>query len=210
MTTPTGPEATAPGSAGIQATSAWRLALVLKEHRGLMSAELASLGLYAGQDVFLSQLWAEDGLTQSQLTERLHVEPPTVSKMLGRMERSGLLERRRDDRDGRISRVYLTERGRAAQEAVENFWQELDAVMGLGSTPEELALLHRMLDRMHANLRSATVPAGGPGGGPAGGPGAGAEDAGAPSGAAVAEQATGDAEAAEAAGDADGAVTRSS
>ncbi|MER5771276.1 hypothetical protein [Streptomyces sp. NPDC001985] len=50
------PGAPAGGSAGIQTTSAWLFALLLKEHRGLMPAKLASLGLYAGQD----------GLTQPQ------------------------------------------------------------------------------------------------------------------------------------------------
>ncbi|MGW1979461.1 MarR family winged helix-turn-helix transcriptional regulator [Streptomyces sp. NPDC001889] len=154
------PGAPAGGSAGIQTTSAWLFALLLKEHRGLMSAKLASLGLYAGQDVFLSKLWEEDGLTQSQLTDRLQVEPPTVSKMLNRMERSGLLQRRRDDRDGRVSRVYLTDRGRAAQEAVEGYWRELDALMGAGTSAAEREGLHRVVERMRANLKAADRPQG--------------------------------------------------
>ncbi|XXV34779.1 MarR family transcriptional regulator [Sorangium sp. So ce1504] len=63
-------------------------------------------GLQPGQDVLLRQLCQSDGLSQSALIERLGVEPPTVTKALGRLEKAGLVVRRRDPNDARVSRVY--------------------------------------------------------------------------------------------------------
>src|SRR5260221_8293099 len=76
--------------------------------------------------MFLWHLWRQDGLTQSQMVERMCVQPPTVSKMLDRLERTGLVERRPDSEDSRISRVYLTEQGHRSQRAVRDIWTDLE------------------------------------------------------------------------------------
>src|ERR1700674_3218526 len=96
------------------------LRMICQAQRSQMNDALAEIGLYAGQEMFLWHLWRQEGLTQSQLVERMCVQPPTVSKMLDRLEKTGLVERRPDSEDSRISRVYLTERGHSSQRAVSN------------------------------------------------------------------------------------------
>ena len=55
---------------------------VTRAHRALASAALTKIDLHIGQERLLMQLWEEDGLTQTQLAERLCIEPPTLTKML--------------------------------------------------------------------------------------------------------------------------------
>ena len=55
--------------------------------------------------------------------DRVHFEPPTVSKMLDRMEKASLVERRRDPEDARLSRVYLTDRSRGLEASVQQLAQ---------------------------------------------------------------------------------------
>lgn len=85
----------------------------------LFAAQLQSrirpLGISVGQFPALLALWAEDGLTQKQLVERLDVEQATMANTLVRMERDGLVERRPHPEDARSSQVWLTARGRAVQ-----------------------------------------------------------------------------------------------
>lgn len=64
----------------------------------------------------LLHLWEEEGLTQRDLVERLGIEQPTMAATLSRMERDGLVTRRRDAVDGRVQRLELTERAKALQE----------------------------------------------------------------------------------------------
>ena len=70
-------------------------------------------GVHPGQFFCLRVVSEHDGISQRELAEELHVAPPSVSRMLQNMERAGLVGRRDDERDQRVTRVYITERGRA-------------------------------------------------------------------------------------------------
>lgn len=128
------------------------LGVIGRLQRTQMNEALAAIGIYAGQEMFLWHLWREDGLTQSQLVERLCVQPPTISKMLDRMEKAGLVTRRPDPDDSRASRVYLTEQGRKSQDAVGEVWKNIELRLSEGMSLEERLLLRRLLLQVHENL----------------------------------------------------------
>jgi len=73
------------------------------------------LGLAPAQFMTLLELWTADGLTQSDLVERLDVEQATMANTLGRMERDGLIERRADERDARAPYLPYRSRPRITQ-----------------------------------------------------------------------------------------------
>jgi MarR family transcriptional regulator, organic hydroperoxide resistance regulator len=123
-----------------------------KEHRQRGEEALSQLGLHASQELFLFVLWHEEGLSQSELAARLRVELPTVTKAVQRMERAGLLIRQDDEKDTRVSRVYLTEKGRALYAPALTMWHDLEARMLQGMTEIEQALLRRLLQQMVSNL----------------------------------------------------------
>jgi len=125
---------------------------VHKAHRQRAEAALNKLGMHTGQEMILLQLWIEEGIPQSQLAASMEVEPPTATKMLQRMERAGLIERRPDPEDARVSRVYLTAHGRALEQPVLNVWKQLEAQMVAGLSLTEQTLLHRLLMQVLTNL----------------------------------------------------------
>ena len=129
-----------------------QLLQVHKAHRARAEAALNKLGLHTGQEMLLLRLWIEEGAPQSQLAASMGVEPPTATKMLQRMEQAGLIERRPDPEDARISRVYLTERGRALEQPVLEVWKDLEAQRVAGLSATEQALLRRLLMQVSANL----------------------------------------------------------
>lgn len=125
---------------------------VHKAHRSRAEAALNKLGIHTGQEMLLLQLWIEEGMPQSQLAASMGVEPPTATKMLQRMEHAGLIERRADGEDARVSRVYLTERGRALEQPVLDVWKQLEAQTITNLSATEQALLHRLLMQVSTNL----------------------------------------------------------
>lgn len=142
-----------PGRAGrIGETSGFVLAKAARAHRARVGAALAEVGLHVGQEMVLLELWNEDGLRGGELAARLGVEPPTVSRMLGRLEGCGLLERRRDPEDARSFRVCLTDRGRGLQGPVEDLWLGVEERAFGGMTEEEIQLLKGLLNRVRENL----------------------------------------------------------
>lgn len=77
-----------------------------------LQARIADLGLAPAQFMTLLELWEGDGLTQSDLTQRLDVEQATMANTLKRMERDGLIERTNHPEDQRAQLVWLTRKAR--------------------------------------------------------------------------------------------------
>ena len=139
----------------IEETSGYLLAKVCRAHRGNVGALLSGVGLHVGQEMVLLELWKEDGLKGGELADRLGVEPPTVTRMIRRMESCGFLERRPDPADARSFRVHLTDKGRALEEPVARIWREVEEKTLRGISPEEMLVLRRLLARIRENLGSA-------------------------------------------------------
>jgi DNA-binding MarR family transcriptional regulator len=136
----------------IPETISYLIVQLCKAHRGLAEDLLSGLHLHAGQEIFLLHLWEQDGQTQSQLAENMCVQPPTVNKMLSRLEAAGLVERRPDPEDNRVSRVYLTAQSRALEQEVEAMWNKLEERTLANLSLEERLLLRRLLMQVHQNL----------------------------------------------------------
>ena len=99
----------------------------------------------------LMSLWNEDGLQVGELGRRAGLEPSTMTGLLDRMARDGLLERRADPDDRRAQRVHLTEAGREAREPVSEVVNRTLDRMLLGVSGDDLAHLKETLKRLLAN-----------------------------------------------------------
>jgi DNA-binding MarR family transcriptional regulator len=87
----------------------------MRLHRRLMMQALADQGVHHGQAMCLRLLAVNDGITQRDMAEALHVAPPTVTRMLHSMQKAGLIRRSPDAVDQRLTRVELTAAGRAEE-----------------------------------------------------------------------------------------------
>ena len=100
-----------------------------RSHRAKLGALLAPHGLHPGQDLLLLAVWDAPGIRPSTLAEHLGVEPPTITRMLQRLERGGLIERRADPHDARAQLVYPTPRSRLLESMVRRVWTSLDELL---------------------------------------------------------------------------------
>lgn len=136
----------------ITESTAYLLARVCKTHRNKAAELLANINLYVGQEMFLLQLWHRDGLSLSEMAGLVHVQPATASRMLDRMEAAGLVKRRQDIEDGRVSRIFLTQVGRDLHDPVLETWAELENIGMADLTTDERILLRRLLMQVYQNL----------------------------------------------------------
>jgi MarR family transcriptional regulator, organic hydroperoxide resistance regulator len=136
----------------VKGTTGFALAKVCRAHRGNVGGMLAELGLHVGQDMVLIELWQADGLRGGELACRLGVEPPTITKMLRRLENFGLVERRPDPADARSFRVFLTREGRALEDPVSRCFERAEEKTLAGLGPSERRELARLLAKMRAGL----------------------------------------------------------
>ncbi len=136
----------------IAESTGYLLAHVCKTHRNKAGELLATIDLYVGQEMFLLQLWRRDGLSLSEMAELVHVQPATASRMLDRMEAAGLVKRRPDIEDGRVSRIFLTQEGRVLHQPVRDVWAELENISMANLTADERIVLRRLLLQVYQNL----------------------------------------------------------
>ncbi|WP_426450201.1 MarR family winged helix-turn-helix transcriptional regulator [Paenibacillus sp. S-38] len=129
------------------------LARVMRLHRHRVQSMIQDYEVHPGQPPLLHHLAEQDGQRQSELADKLRVKPATLTVMINRMAKTGLLERRPDPQDQRISRVYLTEKGRLMQEAVHQALREIEQVTMARISQEEKLLLRRLLLQMYENLQ---------------------------------------------------------
>jgi len=135
-----------------QNTLDFLLAQVCHHHHFRTNTLLEAIGLYRGQPLVLFALWDQEGLTHTELAERLQNTPATITKMIQRMEKAGFVQRRPDANDQRVSRVYLTEAGRAIQARLQAIWDTMEAETFAGLSDEERLLLRRFLQHIRQNL----------------------------------------------------------
>lgn len=117
-----------------------------------LEAGIRPLGIGLGVFPALLHLWKTDGLTQRDLVERLGIEQPTMASTLARMERDGLITRRRDDTDARVQRIHLTDKARALESAATAEAMQVNARALLPLDAAERVQFLALLRRVAAGL----------------------------------------------------------
>jgi MarR family transcriptional regulator, organic hydroperoxide resistance regulator len=128
------------------------LVQVCRAQRNLAAAALDALNIHVGQENLVYRLAAEEGVSQTQLAGSLCLDASTVTKMLARLERDGVIERRSDADDARILRVYLTSQGKALVQPVLDVWRQMEKQITRGMSEAEILLLRRLLLHIQSNL----------------------------------------------------------
>ena len=109
-----------------------------------------------GARLVLSVLAIGDGRSQRELVNETHLKPPTVSVIIKKMVDEGMVELRTDERDMRVTRVYLTDFGRKTDEENIKRIKSVDARGLRGLTDEEERTLMLLLGKIRTNLLSDT------------------------------------------------------
>ncbi len=112
------------------------------------------LGITYPQYLVLLILWERDNLPVSEIASRLILDTNTVTPLLQRMERGGLVARTRGTVDSRQRIVSLTPHGRAMQEKAKDIPACLSRKWeGNNPSIEEIVAMTKTLDSMIETLK---------------------------------------------------------
>lgn len=110
---------------------------------------LANLGLTYPQYLVMLVLWQHDDLRVSAIGTRLFLDSATLTPLLKRLEKAGLVTRTRDADDERSVRITLTAAGRALRRRA----REVPARVSCAAAPPEARTELRPLVRALTTLR---------------------------------------------------------
>ena len=110
---------------------------------------LKPFGLTYTQYILFLVLWEKDGLTVSEICERLMLDSGTVTPLLKKLEARGYLSRQRCECDERCVRVMLTDEGRALKNEVSDIPKKIGGCVRL--SPEKAKALYETLYELLAD-----------------------------------------------------------
>ena len=110
------------------------------------------IDMHSGQAGMLWALRKENGQSQKEISQKLGVKPPSITVMLKKLEQEGYILRKQDEKDQRITRLYITQKGIEAAEYMDDILKKLEKEIFENMSEEEIMLLRRLLMQMKENL----------------------------------------------------------
>lgn len=114
-------------------------------------------GIAPAQAYVLGELWLEEPLSQVELSRRLEIGKATIGQTLQRLEKAGIIERRRVAADRRLVMVHLTAKGQTLHQPLKIGAVEQDELLARKLGSARIAMLTDLLEESN-RLLSGSLP----------------------------------------------------
>ena len=116
-------------------------------------SRLSHIGLTYSQYLVMMVLWEADGITVKNIAQQLHLDSPTITPLLKRLESAGFVNRQRNANDERVVNIFLTDAGRSIQARVAEMQKGVACQTGMQETQfiELRSTLHELVDSINQN-----------------------------------------------------------
>lgn len=111
--------------------------------------------LQAGARRVLACLAVRDGVSQLELIHATHLKAPTISLIVQKMEHDGIISRKTDDIDMRLTRVFLTDKGVDMNAEVYREIKTAEDEAMSDFTAEERTAFRNFVTRIYRNMESS-------------------------------------------------------
>lgn len=95
---------------------------------------------------------SEEDIYQKDLESMIPLAKSTITGMVQTLERAGLLQRISVERDARLKKIVLTERGQAFQRRSLEHFRRLESKLRAGISPEDIECFARVIEKMNENF----------------------------------------------------------
>lgn len=110
------------------------------------------LGVSPGTWFTLAMLCEEDGISQGEMGQRFELDPSRITRLAQRLEKKGLLLRKRDPEDNRVVRIHLTGEGRNLLERLRDKRESFEERIRGALSEDEQEQFRRTLDALAAAM----------------------------------------------------------
>jgi len=115
----------------------------------------ARYGITRAQWAVLARVERNEGMKQNELAEQLEMQPITLTRLIDKLCERGWIERRSDDTDRRVNRLYLKEAAQPLLAKLGALKSELTATALEGISPADAQRLLSQLESVKENVRNA-------------------------------------------------------
>src|SRR3954449_523280 len=123
--------------------------------RAYADKQAARYGITRAQWAVLAKVERSEGLKQSELAEQMEMQPITLTRLIDRLCDNGWIERRSDQTDRRVNRLYLRKAARPLLGKLSGLRSELTATALQGINASDAHRLLSQLETIKENVRNA-------------------------------------------------------
>jgi MarR family transcriptional regulator, transcriptional regulator for hemolysin len=123
--------------------------------RAYADKEAGRFGITRAQWAVLAKVERNEGMKQSELAEQMEMQPITITRLIDKLCGNDWIERRGDETDRRVNRLYLRKAGRQLLGKLSGLRSELTATALEGIHPADAHRLMAQLETIKENVRNA-------------------------------------------------------
>ena len=127
------------------------LAILLKRQAFRIIAK-NELGITPEQWVVIYHLWQEDGLTIGEIANRSKKDFGNVTRIIGKLEKTGYVSKRKSDTDNRSFNIYILPKAEEIKDKVQNCWKESSDLALRGISEREQQQLLEIVEKIEKNV----------------------------------------------------------
>lgn len=104
------------------------ISIVNRQSQVYINRELKEYGFNSSEYIYLLNLYEEDGISQEKLSSKVIINKAATARAIDKLERLGYVRRKKDERDKRANKIYISERGLEIKDIIIkkfNYWNAI-------------------------------------------------------------------------------------
>ncbi|KLT20044.1 MarR family transcriptional regulator [Neobacillus vireti] len=118
----------------------------------ISNIEFKEYDLTKGQYLYLVRIFENPGIIQDKLAEMIKVDRTTAARAIKKLEMQGFIEKRDDDINKKIKKLFPTEKGKNVYPFLKREGEYSNMVALNGFSPEETKAIFQLLHRVRKNI----------------------------------------------------------
>ncbi|MDD3336869.1 MAG: MarR family transcriptional regulator [Eubacteriales bacterium] len=131
----------------------WEMGCLQRCFLEVVRLEAGDVLLQPSQGPIIGELMCHHGMSQADLVRHMNVSAATVAVSVSRLEKMGMLQREKDERNRHRNVLILTEQGQAAGKSMHQALIKAQEIALNGFNEKELAVMEQFCQRMLSNLQ---------------------------------------------------------
>ncbi|MDM5219018.1 MarR family transcriptional regulator [Bacillus velezensis] len=128
------------------------IGMIARALDSISNIEFKELGLTKGQYLYLVRICENPGVIQEKVAEMIKVDRTTAARAIKKLEIQGFIEKRPDDQNKKIKKLFPTEKGRKVYPLLQREGEHSAEVALSGFTSEEKETIFGLLQRVRKNI----------------------------------------------------------
>lgn len=113
-----------------------------------------SIPLTREQWSVLAVLWKREGCSQQVLANETYRDKPSITRLVDKMEKEGLVVRKPDKEDRRLNLIFLTPKGRSYEKKALEVVTKIEQIATQGLKSDEISFFKETVKKILSNIEN--------------------------------------------------------